>query len=395
MISTALPLQQLFLVLFLSANMIHSFQKNMHNSFRSFSATKLNNADLATICRVKEIIPIPKADAIESVTVLGWNCVAKKGEFQVGDLCIYFRIATIFPDNYHRVTFLANKPLKTKKLLGTLSQGLVAPLSWLAEDYNVDINVMKEGDDVSEIFQLKKHIPQEEEAQYTTSAFGNGSKKGFARKPFPPYVPKTDEPRIQNIPDMLDHIQDETVIITRKEDGCSATYIYYKDEFLVCGRNFILDKEVDGESKGMGHYFQMAQAFDLENKLKELGRQLAIQGEIVGPRINANRMKLAELDLRVFYMYDIDAQRYLLFDEMMEVCKVLGLRSVPVLYRGLARAMPALCTVPALLEFAGELEYAKKVPAEGCVVRVDCNSLAGNKRSFKAISNKYLLKNEL
>jgi len=44
---------------------------------------------LAHIELIEEINPIPNADAIEVVSVLGWRCVAKKGEFSVGDKVIY------------------------------------------------------------------------------------------------------------------------------------------------------------------------------------------------------------------------------------------------------------------------------------------------------------------
>lgn len=351
---------------------------------------------LATICRVNSISEIPKADSIESATVLGWNCVVRKNDFAVGDLCIYFRISTIFPKGYHRIQeSQQNKPIKTRRMLGVISQGLLAPLNWLAEDFNYDVSTLKEGDDVSEIFQLKKFVPQEEEEQYIKTATKSG-KTAAIRQSFPSYVPKTDEPRIQNMPNLLEEIQDEQVVITRKEDGCSATYIYRDGKFLVCGRNFVMIRDIDSENKSLRHYFRIAEEFNIEEKFRELSRNIAIQGEIVGPGINANRMKLTGLDFRVFYMYDIDYERYLSFDEMTSLCQVLSLRTVPLLYRGLAREFEPLHTVHGLLEFVGGLEYAKKIPAEGCVVRVEYdNSIGRNKRSFKVISNKYLLKNEL
>ena len=53
---------------------------------------------LAHIEKIKEIHPIEGADKIERVTVLDWNLVAKKGEFQVGDLALYVEIGAILPD---------------------------------------------------------------------------------------------------------------------------------------------------------------------------------------------------------------------------------------------------------------------------------------------------------
>ena len=53
---------------------------------------------LAHIEKIKAVHPIDGADNIERVTVLDWNLVAKKGEFQVGDLALYVEIGSILPD---------------------------------------------------------------------------------------------------------------------------------------------------------------------------------------------------------------------------------------------------------------------------------------------------------
>lgn len=44
---------------------------------------------LASVQYVHNITPIEGADRIECVHVLGWQCVANKGQFQVGDRCVY------------------------------------------------------------------------------------------------------------------------------------------------------------------------------------------------------------------------------------------------------------------------------------------------------------------
>lgn len=120
---------------------------------------------MALISRVVGRTFIEGADSIESVRVLGWNCVAKKEEFRVGDLCVYFVIGSIFPSDYERTLFLKDKPLKTKRMLGTLSQGLVAPLSWL-EDFGRNPADFVEGDDVTSLFGIMKAVEAEEASQY-------------------------------------------------------------------------------------------------------------------------------------------------------------------------------------------------------------------------------------
>ena len=53
---------------------------------------------LASVQKIKAIAPIEGADAIEKIEVLGWELVAKKGDFKVGDLCVYVEIDSILPD---------------------------------------------------------------------------------------------------------------------------------------------------------------------------------------------------------------------------------------------------------------------------------------------------------
>lgn len=172
--------------------------------------------------------------------MLGWEVVVKKEEFKVGDLAIYFSIDSILEnnpntgtfkrellsmsDNLISLEFLANKPLKTRKIRGVLSQGLVAPLVWLVP-YGVDPSSVKEGylnlidlsfkafkmihtfskcdvgDDVTAIMNVKKWIPKEEEEVYSTKDSGN------SKANYPEFIPKTNEERVQNIANELEYFR--------------------------------------------------------------------------------------------------------------------------------------------------------------------------------------------
>jgi len=89
---------------------------------------------LVHIEKINEILPIEGADKIELVKVLSWQCIAKKGEFKVGDLCVYHEIDSVCPetDNYE---FLRSRKfrIRTIKMKGELSQGLALPISILPE----------------------------------------------------------------------------------------------------------------------------------------------------------------------------------------------------------------------------------------------------------------------
>ena len=87
---------------------------------------------LVTIQRIKSLTPIEGADFIELAEVMGWRAVTRKGEFQVGDLCAYFEVDSILPE---QEVFEFMRPrkfrVKTMRLKGTLSQGLALPIASL------------------------------------------------------------------------------------------------------------------------------------------------------------------------------------------------------------------------------------------------------------------------
>ena len=99
---------------------------------------------LATIEKIKEIHPIPDADAIERALIRGWSVVIKKGDFKVGDLCVYCEIDSLMPER-EEFEFLRprNFRIKTVKLRGQISQGIAFPLNIL-EHENVKLELIKE-----------------------------------------------------------------------------------------------------------------------------------------------------------------------------------------------------------------------------------------------------------
>lgn len=338
---------------------------------------------LASIVKITHVNPIENADAIELATVLGWNVVVKKHEFKVGDLGIYFSIDSVLDISKQYSLFLAGKPLKTKKIRGVISQGLLGPLEWLKE-HNLNINDFKEGDDVTKLLNVIKYIHPTEEYIYNVNENG--------RSPFPSFVPKTDEERVQNIPEKLERLKNKLIVITKKFDGTSSTFVFNGNnqedkKFMICSRNNAI---INVGEKNNLHFFEIEKKYNLKEKMDKLNRNIAIQGEICGPKINCNRLKMKENDLFVFNIYDIDSRKYLLWDEVLVIVKELGLKTVNVVYNGLMKE--EWLKLPNLLDLADSQKYDCGDLCEGIVLKTDDPF---GRISFKVISNKFLLKHNL
>jgi RNA ligase (TIGR02306 family) len=171
--------------------------------------------------------------------------------------------------------------IRTLRLRGVLSQGLFLPLAevGLPDD-------LPDGADVTDRLGVAKYEPPAPTGM------------GDWRAPFPAFVPKTDETRVQSAPAVLDELRGKPYVITLKYDGTSATYCIdgRDDSFHACGRNHSV---VDGPNL----YWRMARKYDLETVLRR-HPHLTIQGEIVGPGVQKNRLGLNELCLFAFSVYD-------------------------------------------------------------------------------------------
>lgn len=331
---------------------------------------------LASIQRIKALEPIEGADAIEKATVLGWQLVVKKGEYQVGDLMVYCEIDSLLPE---RPVFEFMKPrgmrVRTIRLRGQVSQGICFPLSILPSDFSVT-----EDADCTEELGIIKYEPP-------VPANLNGIAKGK----FPSFIPKTDETRVQVLQPILDKYKGQKCYISEKLDGSSTTYYIKDGEFGVCSRNLELIEDEENS------FWKVARQLDIENKLRTLGGNFAIQGELMGEGIQSNKLRLKAQTIYVFNIFDIDKYEYLDFDKFCEVMKVLDLPAVPIITTEyeLENDIEAIVKRSVI-----KSQLCKEVWAEGIVIRPmkEFNDFllqeaGGNTRvSFKAINPEFLLK---
>lgn len=266
--------------------------------------------ELATIQKILALEPIDGADAIEKATVLGWQLVVKKGEFEVGSLVVYCEIDCVMPD---KPDFEFLKPrgmrIRTVRLRGQISQGICFPTTILPPDFAYNI-----GTDCTDVLGITKYEPP-------IPACLGGKTKGN----FPSFIPKTDETRVQNLQKLLDKYKDTPCYITEKLDGSSATYYIKDGVFGVCSRNLELT-ETDSNS-----FWKVAKQMNIEDKLRVLNRNVAFQGELIGEGIQHNRLKVKGQEVRFFNVYDIDACEYLPFKAFSDLMHILGLPTVPII----------------------------------------------------------------
>jgi len=328
---------------------------------------------LVTIQKVKEISDIADSDFLELAHVMGWQCVVKKGEFRAGELGVYFEVDSFLPVQ-ERYEFLRNSSyrdnvdngkgfrIKTVKMRGQLSQGLLLPLAQFPE-----LNGMDEGNDVTEKLNVKKwYIPE-------TSTPG-----GTIIGERPNGIPASDEIRIQSALELLDQLKGKPYYITTKMDGTSGIVYFIDGKIGCCSRNM----EIKDEEGAL--YWLPVYKYGLKEKLAKYGKNIVITGEICGPGIQKNKLRLPAIEWYVFDVKDWNEGRYFPYEKALDICAELGLNFVPLEERGDSFAY----TLEELLEKA-KGKYPSSLDKEGIVVR---DLMSPKTVSFKVLNNDALLK---
>ena len=335
----------------------------------------MSERKLATIAKIDELHPIPDADAIERAVIRGWNVVVKKGEFQVGDKCVYCEIDSLLPER-EEFEFLRNKKfrIKTIKLRGQVSQGIAFPMSVLPKGSNTNM-----GADVTKamgIIKYEEPIP---------ACLGG---KVLGR--FPSHSQKTDEERIQNLKESYEEYKQYTWIATEKLDGSSMTAFIHEDQFGVASRNLQLKEDAKNS------FWAVARAENLEYKMRLLMasmgfKSLTLQGELIGEGIQKNKYRIKGQTARWFRAFDPMAYKFLPYHDFIYALDEMRLVSVPIVDDDF--------TLPEkfedLITYADGRSALYETAREGIVfVAKDAPEKYEGRLSFKVISNKFILKHD-
>ena len=398
---------------------------------------------LAHIEKIAWIKPIENADNIELVGVLGWQCIAKKGEFEVGSPCVYIEIDSMVPE-WNEFEFLKSRKYKIKTIrfskfkdeYGTavISQGIAIPVSTFA-GINEVVNG-NEGDDVTDVLKVTYYDPEDRQRkadrvpskydamkQRNKNVFGKpwvkkmmhykwfrrimfllyGRKKDKPFK-FPSWISITDEDRIELFPQYLLDYETEW-LMTEKIDGTSTTFAaekkrFGKWEFIVCSRKVRMRTPNQKCWHDENVYWQMAEKYNMQDAIVKVAKSLSkngvkinkiiVQGETYGYKLQGNPYKMHDVDFKAFNLivFGKDSEgnfrKKYNTNDMVTYLTPVGVPCVPILgtfkfYDG--------CNMHNFKLMADGTSQIADVLREGIVYR----NINNPDQSFKSVSNEYLL----
>lgn len=368
---------------------------------------------LVTIRRIKDLLPIKDADRIQLAIVDGWKTIVQKGAFNVGDYGIYFEIDSLLNLDDERFSFIQttktmdgvkSRYLRTIRLRGEISQGLIMPISSIEEIDSI-VNGQPENfldhDFADSIGVIKYEEPDNDPS-------------GEKMSSFPFYIEKTGEDRIQNVYEKLkERYEDVEFYPTLKMDGSSMTVCYVnnpayfigqdgidrfenmKEQTWVASHRQVIRKPQPDPETGIlrkNAFYDTYEKSGLADKLADWciknSKQIAIQGELLGPKIQKNYEKFEKNTFRAFYVYFIDEARRATPAEFDKICKELDIETVKI-YEPI-KVFKVFNSVDEILKFAEGISE-QGVEREGLVFKANVLDESGRPISFKVISNKYLV----
>ena len=379
---------------------------------------KNGERELAYVVKVDDILPMD-ADKLECVRIAGWNCVCSKESFKKDDLGVFFEIDSKLSEvePFTSMEFLASKKyrIKSQKIRGVISQGLLIPLSefgWTPEDHPL-------GTFVTEELNVTYYVPDDNTRKKSTDKYKTFVHRkpwinkffltrwmmqhNFTRKiiynlfggkkivrDWPAWVTKTDEERVQNMPWI---VKDKGPwVVTEKVDGSSTTFTMRKKgrkyEYFVCSRNVVFDNPNKKCYYETNVYQEMSDKYKVEEVLKAIMEEhkeydyVTLQGETYGASVQKRDYSLKDRDFVGFNFITSSEGRWNSI-KARNLMNNYGIPWVPIVNE--ESTLPD--SVDELILEADGNSVIDGKEREGLVYR----SIDGTK-SFKVVSNDYLLK---
>ena len=410
--------------------------------------------ELCYIVSIDTIQPIVGSDNCEAAVVGGWKIMTRKNTFKVGDLAVYFEIDSKVPEK-EPFMFLQSKHFKVKTQKYTfggkgnfISQGLLMPLTDFPDLFEYDIvtgagwiytykakpNIKKVEDAIvnihdglTELLGVKYSVIEDNKRKSNSNKYTKmvsrhqklfrknklvkwlyqrkwGKELLFLflgkksdKRTWPDWVRKTDEERVQNLPQLFPGDNTEW-IVTEKIDGSSTTFTMRgrgrREQYYVCSRNVCFDKPEKNEKLfyDTNIYEEMAEKYDIQNKLRQILEEhkdwdfITIQGETFGPSVQKRNYNLQEREFNAFNLvYGTKENSYIRMNsiDMKILLDKYQIPSVPILDKHYK--LPQ--TIEEMINYADGSSTIDGELREGVVLRT-----YDEINSFKAVSNQFLIK---
>jgi RNA ligase (TIGR02306 family) len=265
------------------------------------------------------------------VASMSYQFVIAKGSFRAGDLVVYFPIDSLLPESIIATLGLTGKlagssqnRVKTVRLRGEISQGIVAEPQLLLEDWQDGANA-HEGQDVTERLGVIKYEPPPVVSHAGTL------------KPLPPLVSVYDIEGAERFGSMVERLMDQEVMITEKLEGSHfAASIYSDGKIVISQRRFRIEPVEDAEHD----WHKAARVSGLRDKLPALKAEIerlrgqsaevvTVRGEMIGVGIQGNYYRLPNQQVGVFEI-EVNGEP-LPVSEFLAMTEQFDIETVPVL----------------------------------------------------------------
>lgn len=347
---------------------------------------------LVEVVKIPPLKQIKDADRIAVATIGGYDVIVRKEDFNEGDLGVFISVDSVVPKDlldFYNLD-IKNGRIRTKKLKGVYSQGLLIPMT--APIFSNILGQRKEGENLKDALGIVKYLPP--------SIKGHGIAGGGIKRPWvDPRMIVYDIENIQNIHNRAVFKEGDSVVITEKIHGMHGAACWINGKFYYTSRKVNL--EIPREDKtGDNIWWRMVQKYKLDEIAKELSQSYNLDSDVI-IRYEIFGKDVQELD------YGLQDQQIVIFDiekgfnnfvphhELSILCEDYKLPTVPTLYEG-----------PFSFKKAEELAnmdsvISKKKPqySEGIVIKdIDEGKTSSNKlymsarKILKQINKRYLLK---
>ena len=320
------------------------------------------------VVRIRAIEPIENADAIEVAVVGDYRSIVRKGQYVAGDLAVYIpEDSVLLPELIHLIGLtgkLAGKDknrVKAVKLRGTLSQGILHKVQHGtievpryeecdSQTYTAFGKDVVEGQDVAEILQITKYEPI-----LPSSLSGD---MYYAGRHLTVHF---DIENYKKYPDII--ADGEEVVMTEKLHGTFfgigilpdheydpkhifGKYVLFSKGLGAQGLCFKLSEKSEqtaylkaAEKCGLFDALETAKSL-LEGEETEQGfdRPLYLLGEVFGGSIQDAGWYSNDISFRLFAVVSGYNQpslySYFDYDQVVSLANLIGVETVPILYRG-------------------------------------------------------------